>query len=239
MAFAPGVGLAVAGLWLRYPGRGLSPSTADEYLHGVPRASRVSACGTCFTAWSRRSRRSAAAARSGLEGPSIYMGATIGSALQRRWRSLLVGADPNLLLVAGAAAGIAAIFKAPATGAIFAIEVPFQEELARRMLLPALVAGGERLPRAGRDQRNDAAVPGSRRAAVLVRRSRGRGGARVGCRLRRAARSRRSCAAPSTWRRSRPSGRARGRVRRDHRRALRDRARPHRASRSCSRPATA
>jgi CIC family chloride channel protein len=76
----------------------------------------------------------------GLEGPSIYMGATIGSALQRRWRSLLVGADSNLLLVAGAAAGIAAIFKAPATGAIFAIEVPFQEELARRMLLPALVA---------------------------------------------------------------------------------------------------
>ena len=76
----------------------------------------------------------------GLEGPSIYLGATIGSALQRRWRSFLVGADPNLLLVAGAAAGIAAIFKAPATGAIFAIEVPFQEDLARRMLLPALVA---------------------------------------------------------------------------------------------------
>src|SRR5262249_53105531 len=31
------------------------------------------------------------------------------------------------------------IFKAPATGAIFAIEVPYQEELARRALLPALV----------------------------------------------------------------------------------------------------
>jgi len=60
--------------------------------------------------------------------------------LQRRWRSFLVGADHNLLLVAGAAAGIAAIFKAPATGAVFAIEVPFQEDLARRMLLPALVA---------------------------------------------------------------------------------------------------
>jgi CIC family chloride channel protein len=76
----------------------------------------------------------------GLEGPSIYLGSTIGSALQRRWRGFLVGADSNLLLVAGAAAGIAAIFKAPATGAIFAIEVPFQEDLARRMLLPALVA---------------------------------------------------------------------------------------------------
>lgn len=46
----------------------------------------------------------------------------------------------RLLLVAGAAAGVAAIFKAPATGAVFALEVPYQDDLARRMLLPALVA---------------------------------------------------------------------------------------------------
>ena len=45
-----------------------------------------------------------------------------------------------MLLVAGAAAGVAAIFKAPATGAIFALEVPYRDDLARRMLLPALVA---------------------------------------------------------------------------------------------------
>jgi CIC family chloride channel protein len=44
------------------------------------------------------------------------------------------------LLVAGAAAGVAAIFKAPATGAVFALEVPYQDDLARRMLLPSLVA---------------------------------------------------------------------------------------------------
>ena len=35
---------------------------------------------------------------------------------------------------------MAAIFKAPATGAIFALEVPYRDDLARRMLLPALVA---------------------------------------------------------------------------------------------------
>ena len=139
MAFAPGLGLAVAALWLRYPGRRVSSSSADEYLHAFHMrqdlgvrdmlARMVAAVATLGSGGAM-----------GLEGPSIYMGATIGSALQRRWRSLLVGADSNLLLVAGAAAGIAAIFKAPATGAVFAIEVPFQEELARRMLLPALVA---------------------------------------------------------------------------------------------------
>ena len=42
--------------------------------------------------------------------------------------------------MAGVAAGVAAIFKAPATGAVFAIEVPYQEDLARHVLGPALVA---------------------------------------------------------------------------------------------------
>jgi len=76
----------------------------------------------------------------GLEGPSLYLGATAGAQTQRRFPGLFRGADRRLLMVAGAAAGVSAIFKAPATGAIFAIEVPYQDDLARRMLLPALVA---------------------------------------------------------------------------------------------------
>ena len=39
-----------------------------------------------------------------------------------------------------AAPGVAAIFKAPATGAVFALEVPYQDDFARKMLLPALVS---------------------------------------------------------------------------------------------------
>ncbi|MGO9872745.1 MAG: chloride channel protein [Acidimicrobiia bacterium] len=139
MACSPGVGLAVAALWLRYPGRDLSPNSADEYLHSFHTHQRLRMRDMAHRMVAAVATLGSGAAL-GLEGPSIYMGATIGSALQRRGRSFLVGADPNLLLVAGAAAGIAAIFKAPATGAIFAIEVPFQEDLARRMLLPALVA---------------------------------------------------------------------------------------------------
>src|SRR5262249_45246872 len=74
-----------------------------------------------------------------LEGPSIYIGSTIGATAQRRFTRFFSDADRNMMLVAGAAAGIAAIFKAPATGALFAIEAPYQDDLARRMLLPALV----------------------------------------------------------------------------------------------------
>jgi CBS domain-containing protein len=35
---------------------------------------------------------------------------------------------------------VAAIFKAPLTGLVFALEVPYQEDLARRMLLPAAIS---------------------------------------------------------------------------------------------------
>ena len=138
LAFAPGIGLAVATMWLRGPGRGLSPSTADSYLQSFHQQTPLRLRDLAHRMVAAVATLSTGGAM-GLEGPSIYLGATIGSVAQQHLRRLLRGADPNLLLVAGAAAGIAAIFKAPATGAIFAIEVPYQDDLARNMLLPALI----------------------------------------------------------------------------------------------------
>jgi CIC family chloride channel protein len=57
------------------------------------------------------------------------MGATLGARLQGRLPRIFRGADHRVLMVAGAAAGVAAIFKAPATGAIFALEVPYQDDV--------------------------------------------------------------------------------------------------------------
>jgi CIC family chloride channel protein len=139
IAILPGVGLLVAFMARRYIGGGVSPSTADEYLHAFHDADHT-------LEWRAFVGRMIAAiatlgsgAAMGLEGPSLYAGATIGSRLQRRLPRVFDGAG-RVLLVAGAAAGVAAIFKAPATGAVFALEVPYQDDLARRMLLPALVA---------------------------------------------------------------------------------------------------
>lgn len=137
--FAPFLGLALSALALRWIGRSATPSTADEYLRAF-HGHEVRFDGRAFVA---RLTASAATLGSGgalgFEGPSIYAGAGIGHALGTRVRALLARDDVGLLLVAGAAAGVGAIFRAPATGAVFALEVPFRNDLARRSLLPALV----------------------------------------------------------------------------------------------------
>ena len=118
----------------------MSPATSDEYLRSFhDPAVSLSIRGLAARMAASISTLGFGGAM-GLEGPSLYLGATIGSQTQRRLPRLFRDADRRLLMVAGAAAGVAAIFKAPATGAIFAIEVPYQDELARRLLLPALVS---------------------------------------------------------------------------------------------------
>jgi CIC family chloride channel protein len=139
-AIAPGIGLMLSAILLKTLGNGASPATSDEYLRAFhdpeyplrPRAfiGRMAASITTL----------GSGGAMGLEGPSMYGGSALGAMIQRRLPSAFRGVDHRTLLVAGAAAGVAAIFKAPATGAIFALEVPFRDQMARRMLLPALVA---------------------------------------------------------------------------------------------------
>ncbi len=76
----------------------------------------------------------------GMEGPAILTGATLGQSLGQRLPRVL-GERPRLvLLVAGAAAGVAAVFKAPATGVLFAMEAPYRRDISRHGLIPALIA---------------------------------------------------------------------------------------------------
>ena len=139
MAAAPCLGLLLAAILLRTVGGGVSPATSDEYL----RAFHDPSVQLPWRALVARISASVATlgfgGAMGLEGPSLYLGATLGAQAQRRLPRVFQRADHRVLMTAGAAAGVAAIFKAPATGAIFALEVPYQDDLARRMLLPALV----------------------------------------------------------------------------------------------------
>ncbi|MGB7228653.1 MAG: chloride channel protein, partial [Candidatus Acidiferrales bacterium] len=76
-----------------------------------------------------------------LEGPSIYGGGAIGSWLWAKLRKVgLEPRDRRIMLISGAAAGMSAVFRAPLTGIIFALEMPYKDDLAHEALLPALIA---------------------------------------------------------------------------------------------------
>lgn len=139
-AVAPALGLVVAAVILRTVGRGASPATADEYIKDFhdtegqfpqrPVPARIAASIATL----------GSGGAMGFEGPSMYIGASIGAWIQSHWPRSFSREDNKLLMVCGAAAGVAAIFKAPATGMVFALEVPYRQDLARRMLLPAMFA---------------------------------------------------------------------------------------------------
>jgi chloride channel protein, CIC family len=136
---APAIGLTAAALSLRYLASRASPSTADEYVrsyHARAGLSLRKIPGRIIAGVATLGLGGAM----GFEGPSIYLGAGVGEAIGRRSKSPLARRESKALMVAGAAAGVSAIFKAPATGAIFALEVPYQEDLAAHAVIPALVA---------------------------------------------------------------------------------------------------
>ncbi len=137
---APVLGLVLAALILRYLAFGANNSTSDEYIrvfherHGkmplreLP-GKMLAGVATIGLGGSL-----------GLEGPSIYAGSSIGANIQQALHRFFTRDEAKVLLVAGAAAGVAAVFKTPATGVVFALEAPYRDDLSHRALLPALFA---------------------------------------------------------------------------------------------------
>lgn len=79
----------------------------------------------------------------GMEGASKWVGATIGAFVQdslNRLRFKSLHGNSRTTLLAGGSAGIAAIFRAPLSGAVMGVESPFKHDLAHEALLPALIA---------------------------------------------------------------------------------------------------
>ncbi len=139
-AITPLVGLLLSRALLQTLGQGCSPSTSEEYV------TAFHARHPALPAVPLRARLAAGVATIGfggalgLEGPSIYMGSAIGLRFHARLERWLGKDAGKLLLTAGAAAGVSALFQAPATGLIFALESPYRDDVAHRALLPSLMA---------------------------------------------------------------------------------------------------
>lgn len=80
----------------------------------------------------------------GLESQSVLIGDSIGMGIRRLFgRRVPFLATPEgrrLVLVCGAAAGIATVFSSPTLGAAYGIEMPFRNRLDGRRLVPSMLA---------------------------------------------------------------------------------------------------
>ena len=74
----------------------------------------------------------------GREGPIAQIGGGIGSWLAVRFK--LSARERRLLLLAGAAGGMGAIFRAPLGGALTAVEVIYREDFEAEAILPAVMS---------------------------------------------------------------------------------------------------
>ncbi len=139
---APFFALLLAGVLLRVF-RVPSPSMADEVVKAYHAPGQGMPTRTAAGKLAASVATMGLGGSAGMEGASKWVGATIGSAVQSglnrlgprplRW-------DRKTTLIAGGSAGIAAIFRAPLSGAIMGVESPYKHDLAHEALLPALVA---------------------------------------------------------------------------------------------------
>lgn len=141
-AAAPLAGLVISALILRYAGgKDITTATSDEYLKAYhsryPRLPLRHLPAKLLAGVATIGFGGAL----GLEGPSAYAGASVGlnggSMTRHHW---FTREEAKILMTAGVAAGISAIFKAPATGVMFAMESPYISDVGRRALLPSLFA---------------------------------------------------------------------------------------------------
>lgn len=137
LALIPAVGALVAGLIARYApecqgGGGDATITAFHHQDGVirRRVLWVKPLASIATLGSGGS--------GGREGPTMLIGGAVGSTVGRY---LSVSArERRVLMVAGVAAGISAVFRAPLGAALIAIEMLYRDDFESEALIPSVLA---------------------------------------------------------------------------------------------------
>jgi chloride channel protein, CIC family len=74
----------------------------------------------------------------GTEGPIMHIGASVSTFFGGRLK--LRKGDMRTLAIAGAAAGMSAVFRAPLGAAIYAMEVPYKNDLEPGAVIPSMIA---------------------------------------------------------------------------------------------------
>ncbi len=138
LVLLPAIGGLVAGLLAHRVAHETSGGGGDAYIEGFHRRGglvrkRVAWIKMLATAFTLGTGGSA-----GREGPTMQVGAAISSLVSRR-----VDVSPRerrMLMVAGTAAGLSAMFGTPLGAAIFATEVLYRDDFESDALIPAVLA---------------------------------------------------------------------------------------------------
>ncbi len=143
LSFLPIAGMVLTGLILtifRVP----SSSMADEVVRAYHRPEAGIAFESAIPKLAASVATMGFGASAGMEGASKWLGGTISLFIQRQLNRVPFlkpfHGRAETTMLAGAAAGISAIFRAPLTGAIMGIESPYKHDLAHESLIHALVA---------------------------------------------------------------------------------------------------
>ena len=136
LVFLPAVGALLAGAVTRWApetrgGGGNAALTA--YHTGTPiraRAIGIKFLASVFTL--------ASGGSGGREGPTMQMGGGLGCAVARLLK--VSAAEQRVLLVAGIAAGISAVFRTPLGAALLAVEFLYRDDMDTEALVPAVLA---------------------------------------------------------------------------------------------------
>jgi CIC family chloride channel protein len=137
----PALGILLSGLLLRYLADRPEVHDAEAYLDAYHHGRTDTRPGSFLAKVAAAIATVGFGGAAGLEGPSLYIGSSLGAWASDRLRRIGFTHDGlKALLVAGAAAGISAVFKAPLTGLIFALEMPYTDDFAREALIPSMLA---------------------------------------------------------------------------------------------------
>ncbi len=143
LCFMPVIGMFLTGLILSLF-RVNSSSMADEVVLAYHRPDAGIPFQTALPKLLASIATMGFGASAGMEGASKWLGATITSIIQKRVNQYAglryLHGRVETTMLAGASAGISAIFRAPLTGAIMGIESPYKHDLAHEALIHGLVA---------------------------------------------------------------------------------------------------
>ena len=135
------VALLLTLLVVRYVTRVPRPATAEVYILAFhaprPRIALRELPGRVLAA----AVTVAGGGSQGLESPSALIGASLGQLAGDRLPRIRAS-ELRAWIIAGASAGIAAVFSSPGVGTMYGIEVPFRRDLDAPRLVPAAVAAG-------------------------------------------------------------------------------------------------